>query len=199
MRSSCIRRPSTIRALEARLNQFPALQWSVQDLLYRLPSNGMIRQAIEGKVPVPQAGSLHAVYSDQMARIEHRQALKAMKQQAAQVDAGQTQANAGSMIPPPDATDLEPPPSEAQIEQILALAPPRRVSRLVAMTQPEIDNFRKALKGPQRMALTEGLDPAQKELVGALESPQRVVDEELAAVRLTRDIESRRPVTGGHD
>ncbi|HXR39003.1 MAG TPA: DUF1800 domain-containing protein, partial [Terracidiphilus sp.] len=50
--------------------------------------------------------------------------------------------------------------------------------------------FRKALKGPQRAALTAGLNPAQKEVVAALENPNRVVAEELAAQRLTRDIYS---------
>jgi uncharacterized protein (DUF1800 family) len=58
------------------------------------------------------------------------------------------------------------------------------------MKQPEYDAFRKALKGPQRLALMTGLNPAQKELAGALESPQRVVTEELASQRMVRDIYS---------
>src|SRR5580692_8007930 len=40
-------------ALEARLAQFPAMQWSAEDLLYRLPSNAVIRQAADGKIAVP--------------------------------------------------------------------------------------------------------------------------------------------------
>jgi len=38
--------------------------------------------------------------------------------------------------------------------------------------------------------LNDGLNPAQKEVVAALENPQRVVTEELAAQRLTHDIYS---------
>src|ERR1700722_20244461 len=76
------------------------------------------------------------------------------------------------------------------IKGILALAPAQRVARLDNMPQSDFDSFRKALKGPQRAALTSGLNPAQKEIVAALENPQRVVNDELAAQRLTRDIYS---------
>jgi hypothetical protein len=58
------------------------------------------------------------------------------------------------------------------------------------MPQPEVDSLRKSLKGQQRARLVMGLNPAQKEIVAALENPQRVVSEELAAERLMRDIDS---------
>jgi uncharacterized protein (DUF1800 family) len=201
--------------LQARLTQFPAMQWSTQDLLVRLPSGAMIRQAADGKVPVPDRGALHAVYMDEIARYESRQQQKAQKQQQAtltataamavpangaqpngtqqamapeavqpvalQADAGQTMAVAKAEPPPPD---------EAQINRILALPPAQRVAQLVAMAQPDFDSFRKALKGPQRAALNADLNPAQKEVVGALENSQRVVNDELMAQRLTRDIYS---------
>ena len=201
--------------LQARLAQFPAMQWSTQDLLVRLPSNAMIRQAADGKVPVPEHGALHAVYVDEIARYENRQQQKAQKQQqatltataamtvpangaqpngtqqsmapeavqpvAVQADAGQTMAVANAEPPPPD---------EAKINRILALPPAQRVAQMVAMTQPDFDSFRKALKGPQRNALNADLNPAQKEVVGALENPQRMVNDELMAQRLTRDIYS---------
>jgi len=201
--------------LQARLTQFPAMQWSTQDLLVRLPSGAMIRQASDGKVPVPDRGALHAVYMDEIARYESRQQQKAQKQQQAtltataamavpangaqpngtqqamapeavqpvalQADAGQTMAVAKAEPPPPD---------EAQINRILALPPAQRVAQLVAMAQPDFDSFRKALKGPQRAALNADLNPAQKEVVGALENSQRVVNDELMAQRLTRDIYS---------
>jgi uncharacterized protein (DUF1800 family) len=89
-----------------------------------------------------------------------------------------------------DQTAPQPQIPEGQIERLLALPPPQRLSRLAALQQPELDAFRKALKGPQRAALTVGLNPAQKEFVAALDSPNRVVNEELAAQRLTRDIYS---------
>jgi uncharacterized protein (DUF1800 family) len=74
-------------ALAARLADFPAMQWRTEDLLYRLPSDAMIRQAADGKVPVPQNGALHAVYINQMERYQLRQDAKQEKQQMASAQA----------------------------------------------------------------------------------------------------------------
>src|ERR1700721_2253979 len=56
--------------LNARLAQFPAMQWSTQDLLYRMPSQAMIRQAADGKINIPPNGTLHAVYENQIYRYQ---------------------------------------------------------------------------------------------------------------------------------
>jgi uncharacterized protein (DUF1800 family) len=93
-----------------------------------------------------------------------------------------------SMAATPAAPD--PVVDPATITEILALPTQQRISRLAVMPQPELDAFRKALKGQQRAALIAGFTPAQKEFVAALENPQRVVNEELASQRLVRDIYS---------
>ncbi len=62
--------------------------------------------------------------------------------------------------------------------------------RLATMRQPEFDEFFKSLKPLQRAMLDAGLTPDQREVVGALENPDRLVVEELTAQRLTRDIYS---------
>jgi len=74
-------RPASIDEtdLNARLAQFPAMQWSMQDLFFRLPSNPIIRQAADGKVEVPQSGTLHAVYENQIYRIQARKQAQAEK------------------------------------------------------------------------------------------------------------------------
>ena len=74
-------RPADIdeTALNARLAQFPAMQWSMQDLFFRLPSNPIIRQAAQGKVEIPQGGTLQAVYENQIYRIQARKTAKAEK------------------------------------------------------------------------------------------------------------------------
>jgi uncharacterized protein (DUF1800 family) len=66
--------------LDARLAQFPAMQWSTQDLLYRMPSQAMIRQAADGKINIPPNGTLHAVYENQIYRYQMRKAAQADKQ-----------------------------------------------------------------------------------------------------------------------
>jgi len=209
--------PETINQsdLIARLAQFPAMQESTEELLVRLPSNAMIRQAVDGKVPIPQGGAVHSVYENEIARYEIKQQQKEKtKQQQALVAANtamagqpmmgdatkmtpdgaqsvQTQAEAGQpgMMAAENPSE-QPTPDEAQVAYLLSLQPQQRLARLATMRQPEFDAFRKALKGPQRIALNAGLNPAQKEVVAALENPQRVVNEELAAQRLTRDIYS---------
>jgi len=72
-------------ALNARLAQYPAMQTSSEDLLYRLPSNAVIRQALEGKAPVPKDGPLHAVYENQMYRVAEKQKEKQSQQPASSV------------------------------------------------------------------------------------------------------------------
>jgi uncharacterized protein (DUF1800 family) len=69
--------------LTARLAQFPAMQWSMQDLFFRLPSNPIIRQAAQGKVEIPQGGTLQAVYENQIYRIQARKEAQADKRAAA--------------------------------------------------------------------------------------------------------------------
>ncbi|MGA2852186.1 MAG: DUF1800 family protein [Terracidiphilus sp.] len=242
--------------LSARLAQFPAMQRNPQDLLYYLPSGAVIRQAIDGKAPVPdRPPALHAIYEDEIARVEVKRQEK--EQQNKLVASNQPMASPVSGMPAPgappsrasntmaSATPVSPnmsgsspaspslpapsmsgsmPPSmmddtkppkpapdqhqdgqmnmaaapatsdpvidPATITEILALPVQQRVSRLAFMPQPELDAFRKALKGPQRAALVAGFNPAQKEFVAALENPQRVVNEELASQRLVRDIYS---------
>jgi uncharacterized protein (DUF1800 family) len=176
------------------------MRWSTEDLLVRLPSNAMIRQAADGKVPIPESGALHAVYENEIARRQIRQERKQQTAGTAAVamsvsapgqaaGTGQTAAGTGEKAARAE-TQPEAPPSKAQIEEVLALPPAQRVTRLATMQQADFDSFRKALKGPQRNAIDAGLDPAQKEVVAALENPQRVVNEELVAQRLTCDIYS---------
>jgi len=209
--------PETIdnTELEARLAQFPAMQWSTRDLLYRLPSNAVLRQAAQGKAPIPEAGALQAIYVNEIARYEDRQKQKEQKkQQESKLVSGQTMAsseredglnsqsaprpvrnaqtdsNESNIAPSPSTTPDPQPFNEADTARIVALAPPQRVATLATMPQADFDSFQKSLKGPQRAALLVGLNPAQKEVVAALKGPQRVVSEELAAERLTRDIDS---------
>ncbi len=58
--------------LNQRLAQYPAMQLSTDRLLYSLPSNALIRQALNGRLPVPTGEPLQAVYENQMDRISAR-------------------------------------------------------------------------------------------------------------------------------
>jgi uncharacterized protein (DUF1800 family) len=116
-------RPASIDEtdLNARLEQFPAMRWSMQDLFFRLPSNPIIRQAAQGKVEIPQGGTLQAVYENQIYRIQARKEAQAEKRTVAANPApglangavnqsmnaeSNTDAN-GGMTPNPQATAQE--------------------------------------------------------------------------------------------
>ena len=70
--------------LNARLAEYPAMQWSTQDLMFRMPSPAIIRQAADGKIEIPQNGILRVVYQNQIYRYQMRKAAQAEKQAASQ-------------------------------------------------------------------------------------------------------------------
>jgi uncharacterized protein (DUF1800 family) len=214
--------------LNARLAEFPAMQWNPEDLLFRLPSNAIIRQALDGKASIPDRGALKAIYEDQIYRVAQKRQEQAQKKSAdqsksepalpvpaagssameAQAERSENPAPmskepAGAPSAPDEGgqmsmslqangTAMRPAPAmdPIDIDPILGLAPVERVTTLVKMHPPEIDNFFKSLRPLQRAALEAGLTPEQREVVGALENPERVVVEELMAQRLTRDVYS---------
>src|SRR3984957_10638922 len=89
--------------LDARLAQFPAMQWSTQNLLYRMPSQAMIRQAADGKINIPPSGTLHAVYENQIYRYRMRKAAQADKQANAAANPNATNQAPGATTSPTSA------------------------------------------------------------------------------------------------
>jgi uncharacterized protein (DUF1800 family) len=204
-------RPASINEsdLQSRLAEFPAMQWNPEDLLFRVPSNAIIRQSLDGKIAVPEHGALHAVYENQMYRVsakrQEKEQKKAEEQSKQQMTAAPTaRSSDGSDMemqataPPPSATDSNQmnfaraapaaPADEPQFHRMLDLAPQQRVLHLVAMQPASFDEFFKSLRPQQRRALLQDLSPDQKETVLDLENPQRLVNEEIIAQRLTHDI-----------
>lgn len=192
-------------ALDQRLAEYPAMQASSRDLLYRFPSNAVIRQVIDGKAPMPEAGPLNAIYSNQVARVAAKRQEKQGKDGPAQQSgsapgpAMEAMTTAESMQKAkPDATDdddavpvrVDP----GLVASLQALAPAERIARLASLPQPELDALLKSLKGPHRAAFTADMTPEQKETVLAMENPERLVTGELMAERLTRDIYSNAQV-----
>ncbi|MGH9607512.1 MAG: DUF1800 domain-containing protein [Terracidiphilus sp.] len=200
-------------ALYARLSAFPAMQWSVQDLLARYPGNGLIRQAINDRISIPDDPIEHAIYENQIYRIEIRQQNKQQNKAGGKLGKNQPSPNPAmngmnaaadqqnDATAQPAAMDTasgdsaqasrnEAPSDESTIRDLLSLPPEQRVQRLASIREPEFDGFMKSLRPPQRARLMAGLSPEQKETVGALENPERLVGQELLSERLTCDIYS---------
>jgi len=173
-------------SLDAHLAEFPAMQLNTEELLYELPSNAVIRQALRGRITVPDSGILHTIYVNQMARVQARQLGRA--------GAGAKMAGGNDPAPPPidmmapeTADDSRSAPDPGAI---LDLPPAQRLNALAQMAQPQLDSFFRSLRPVQRIQLGDGLTPDQAQTVGALENPERTVVEELMSERLARDIYS---------
>jgi uncharacterized protein (DUF1800 family) len=86
--------------LNAKLGNYPAMQWTPEDLMFRAPNPGIIRQAVNGKQEIPTDGTLHAVYENQIYRLQLRkEGLLGKKAQAANAAQGaQPQAAANDQM-----------------------------------------------------------------------------------------------------
>ena len=203
-------------ALEARLEQFPALQLPVALLLQRFPNGAEIRQTANGKLAMPGDPVLKAIYGHQVALYQAKQEEKA-KQNSKEGDSA-SMATDGAQIPTvgnmtsrttsidasgaataPQTTSGASPVSvgapvqaDMVVKTVLGLTPEQRVSRVLAMQPAQYEQFHDAMKGPQRLRLLADLTPEQRELLEDFDNPTHAVVEEQQAQRLLRDIYSSR-------
>jgi uncharacterized protein (DUF1800 family) len=198
--------------LDRRLSEFPAMRLSTPQLLTAFPSGAIVRQAADGRLPVPNTPILRIIYRDQIDFQEEREAKKAEKKaEAAMIPASAketmhtmgTEIRTGAMASgaimaqgsadKPKAVEAEsarPSPDDAEVLAILALPPKQRVARLLAMSPEKLASFRQSLKGQQRAQLVDRMTAGEREVVADLENPSRAVIDELKEQRLTRDIYS---------
>jgi uncharacterized protein (DUF1800 family) len=97
--------------LEARLQSFPAMRLSQQDLLQAFPSGALIRAAADGKVALPNDRVERAIYQNQVFAYEEKRQKQA--QEAAQQPASEPVAAAGTNA----ATNATAPPVLAENNQ----------------------------------------------------------------------------------
>jgi uncharacterized protein (DUF1800 family) len=173
-------------ALDARLSAYPAMQLSLQQLIERFPSPAMIRGAENGRLPIPSDRVVHAIYTDQIAQLEQKQAEKATQQAASQPAAPM---NNDSSSPAAQQNALY---ADLDAEKIVNLPPNQRVDKLLAMQPQTFREFLRRLSRPDRVALFADLTPQQRETVFALINPQLVVGGEVLVTRMLRDIYSER-------
>jgi len=203
--------------LEARLQSFPAMHLSQQDLTQTFPSAGMIRAVSDGRIPLPKDRVEHAIYQNQVFAYEEKrqkQALEAAKdvvndaarQPAAEPVAApapnQMAANESLMADAMALEEVANSPSIAVHEQklyadlastqIVNLSPDQRLQSLVGMKPGQLRGFMKELTPEERSQLTAGMTPQQKETVVALLNPTLLVAGELLQTRLLTDVYSQR-------
>ena len=199
--------------LEARLQSFPAMHMSQQDLIQAFPSTAVIRAVADGKLPLPSDRVERAIYQNQVFAYEEKrqkQAQEAAKQPAAEPIAGSTQPAPAGMAAASDSVmadamaleDVASSPSITVHEQklyadlastqIVNLSPDQRLERMVSMKPGQLRGFMKGLTPEERSQLTAGMSARQKETLVALLNPTLLVAGELLQTRLLTDIYSQR-------
>jgi uncharacterized protein (DUF1800 family) len=196
--------------LEARLQSFPGMRLSQQDLLQNFPSAAVIRAVADGKLPLPSDRVERAIYQNQVAAYEEKrqkQAQEAAKQPtdapvAADPAKAAAMANESVMADAMALEDVANSPSITVHEQklyadlastqIVNLYPDQRLDRLVNMKPGQLRGFMKGLTPEERTQLTAGMTAQQKETMVALLNPTLLVAGELLQTRLLTDIYSQR-------
>ncbi len=201
--------------LDARLQSFPAMHLSQQELIEAFPSAGVIRAVADGRIALPKDRVEHAIYQNQVLAYEERRqkqaqeaANDAAKQPAAEPVAAaaaapnQMAANENLMADAMALEDVASSPSIAVHEQklyadlastqIVNLLPGQRLQSLVSMRPGQLRGFMKELTPEERSQLTAGMTPQQKETVVALLNPTLLVTGELLQTRLLTDLYSQR-------
>jgi uncharacterized protein (DUF1800 family) len=199
--------------LEARLQSFPAMHLSQQDLIQAFPSAAVIRGVADGRIPLPTDRVERAIYQNQVFAYEEKrqkQAQEAAKQPAAEPIAGNSQPAPAGMAAASDSVmadamaleDVASSPSITVHEQklyadlastqIVNLSPDQRLERMVSMKPGQLRGFMKGLTPEERSQLTAGMSARQKETLVALFNPTLLVAGELLQTRLLTDIYSQR-------
>lgn len=153
--------------LNARLGEFPAMQWSLQDLFYRLPSNAIIRQAAEGRVQIPQGGTLQAVYENQIYRLQARKTAKAEEGTVAANSAPSAVSGAEHANTNSNARDGMEPNAQAMSQDQTGQAAPMQTPQMNAMTPGAANTTSDRALAPADEALIErviALSPEQRVL-----------------------------------
>ena len=195
--------------LEARLQSFPAMRLSQQDLMQDFPSGAVIRAVADGKLPLPTSRVERAIYQNQVAAYQERQQKQAQEaaRQAAPdpVAADLARAATANESIMADAMALEDVASSPSITvheqklyadlastQIVNLPADQRLQRLVSMKPGQLRAFMKTLTPEERTQLAAGLTAQQKETLVALVNPTLLVAGELLQTRLLTDLYSQR-------
>ena len=175
--------PATLddSALEQRLEQFPAMHLTEEELTRKFPPGSVIRQVENGKISVPMFNATErAIYENQVIADKKKQ--EQDKAKAANPNLALPPATVPRRpfcLPTGSGGAAEPPSCSADGE--VAVASGGGVRPIAPPTQPA-----------QRNALDDGMSPQQHETLIALDNPRQLVQSELLQSRVVRAVYSQR-------
>ena len=184
-------------ALQKRLQNYPSLSMTPQQIAVAFPDGQVIRRIANGKQAMPEDGELAGVYEVMLARYGERQAKEKAEANAA---AGTVASPAGGAPPnaagPPvegtatgiasqlqgqDSASRSKPETDAKAEQragqtradllagpILPLPAPARLQAVLALPVPDRMTLTRDLQDPWKTQLLQGVSPRDRELWGLM-------------------------------
>ncbi len=170
------------KVLDAKLGQFRTLRMSSRDLVQTFPNNNLVRQAAEGKIPLPADPLKRSIYEVQISLLAERQK--------------QDQAARDGKTPDPEAkVKMDKQNQDAvatQADGILALPKEKRMDAILSIPVDERRIFVTNLRGQQRDRLLADLAPDQREAFLAMTGPVNVIISELQQAKLLRAVYGER-------
>ena len=171
-------------ALDARLTPFRTQRMDTKEIVENFPPNQVIKQIADGKADLPRDPVKRAVYEAQLQRYEDKQD---RKQEAAKGDDNGAATDAAETKRRDERRS-----ASLKAQELLDLPPAERISQILQMSPEDRRMIVSTAKGANADALTEGMNPQQKETVMALKNPEQVVVDELMQAKLVRAIYSER-------
>jgi uncharacterized protein (DUF1800 family) len=169
--------------LDGKLGPLRTLRMSTRDLVQSFPNNKMIREAADGKIPLPTDPLKRSIYEVHISILAERQ----KREQAAAGGKASDDAN-----PKSDQRDQETVATRA--DHILELPKDKRMEAILALPTEERRRLVTHLRGQQRDRLLADLPPEQRETFLAMSpnGPVNVVIAELQQAKLLRALYSER-------
>jgi|HubBroStandDraft_1064217.scaffolds.fasta_scaffold00549_16 uncharacterized protein (DUF1800 family) len=168
--------------LDGKLGQFRTLRMSTRDLVQTFPNNNLVKQAAEGKIPLPADPMKRSIYEVQISILAERQ-----KQDQAARDGKVLDADTKAKMEKQNQDAVA-----AQADGILALAKEKRMEAIIAMAPDDRRLFVTYIRGAQRDRLLAELPPDQREYFLAMTGPVNVIINELQQAKLVRALYSER-------
>jgi len=172
-------------ALEARLTPFRTLSMNTREIVENFPPQPVIKAVASGRQSLPSDPLKRAVYEAQIQRYEQKQ------DQKQEANNGASGNKPGAADTPGVAAGDQTIPA-GQIQDLLDQAPDQRVKAFLRLSPEEQRALTSSLKGDQRDAFVEGMNPKQRETMMAVNDPGQVVGSELLQAKILRATYSNR-------
>jgi uncharacterized protein (DUF1800 family) len=182
-------------ALGAHLSAYRALTLRPQELAQTFPTDGMIRQVMAGKRPMPTDPSQKLIYEVYVAKLKQQMAQQeAAKAAPPAKDAAKplAQGNTEEKVPEKPAGPAPQEKARAFADTLLELPNNKRMEAMMKAPPEELMNFSDQLTGDQRTRLNAGFSPRERETLRALTNPVGVVSYELQQAKVARATFSER-------